>query len=136
MQKLSETAGFIRLMQLSRTHLLPADASQNTPASEAKLRAVVGAPERAKHAGYDEDCGNERAGHGSCRLEENESHGALVAARLGLQRSIGQSLDLELAFVRREFAPPAYTALVHAERSSDGGLGAVVADNVGGLHET
>ena len=74
--------------------------------------------------------------HGHLGRLEIEAQSALVAAGLGLQRSIGQPLDLELTPVRRELAPPAYTALVlHAERSSDCGLGAVVADNIRGLHD-
>lgn len=76
--------------------------------------------------------------HGVLLLDsfEIEAQSALVAAGLGLEVSIGQPLNLELAFVGRELAPSAYTALVNAERSSDGGLGAVVADHIRGLHET
>lgn len=75
-------------------------------------------------------------GHESGRRFQVEAQRALIAAGFGLECAGGQPLDLQLALVRRKLAPPAYTALVHAERSSGGGLGAVVADNIRGLHET
>ena len=77
-------------------------------------------------------------GHGVLLLGsfEIEAQHAVIATGFGLQCLVRQPLDLELTFVGRKLAPSAYTALVNAERSSDGGLGAVVADNIRGLHET
>lgn len=102
---------------------------------------AIGLGESEPNARVDRDqqhqYGGDAFGHGVVLGGfEIEAQGALVAAGFGLERLGGQPLNLELTFVRRVLAPPAYTALVHAERGSDGGLGAVVADNIRGLHET
>lgn len=105
--------------------------------NESAFRLVQGEP-RTSVDSYEQHQGRGDAfGHGVVLGGfEIEAQSALVAAGFGLERAGSQPLDLELALVRRKLAPTAYTALVHAERSSDGGLGAVVADNIRGLHET
>ena len=142
----------VRLFELAaRTQLVPAENCDSAGHSEPKELVALGSTREERSSNGDRQGEGSDAAtqkqqqreevrfvvHGSLLGSfEIEAQHAVIATRFGLQCLVRQPLDLELTFVGRKLAPSAYTALVNAERSSDGGLGAVVADNIRGLHET
>lgn len=57
MQKLSETAGFARLMEISRLQLLRSNSGQPTPAGEGQSASVLDAVDGTEHAGNEKQDG-------------------------------------------------------------------------------